>query len=182
MAENKTAYRALAQPESLATLWQEQDRSALFAYIHIPFCEMRCGFCNLFAMARPQPELVDRYVTQILAQMRVLDQVLGERRFARFAIGGGTPTYLAPAQLQALLDGARDILGIDLHATPAGIEASPETVTPERLAVCRALGIDRVSLGVQSFAAGECARWRGPSKTPSCSGPSARSARRVSRP
>jgi len=152
---HKTAYRPLAQPASLAALWREQDRSALFAYIHIPFCEMRCGFCNLFAMARPQPELVDRYVAQILVQMRALDRVLGERRFARFALGGGTPTYLSAAQLQTLLDGARDILGIDLQATPSGIEASPETVTPERLAVCRGMGIDRVSLGVQSFAAGE---------------------------
>ncbi len=152
---HKTAYRALVRPEPLAQLWEEQDRSALFAYIHIPFCEMRCGFCNLFAMARPQPELVDRYVAQIIGQMRVLDRVLGKRAFARFAIGGGTPTYLAPAQLQTLLDGARDILGIDLHATPASIEASPETVTPEKLAVCRSMGIDRVSLGVQSFAAGE---------------------------
>ncbi|KQV82424.1 coproporphyrinogen III oxidase [Massilia sp. Root351] len=152
---HKAAYRALPQPESLERLWAEQDRSALFAYIHVPFCEMRCGFCNLFAMARPQPEMVDRYVAQVLRQMRVLDRVLGERRFARFAIGGGTPTYLSAAQLQTLLDGARDILGIDLHATPAGIEASPETVTPARLAVCRSMGVDRVSLGIQSFAAGE---------------------------
>ncbi|MEG1116207.1 MAG: STM4012 family radical SAM protein, partial [Janthinobacterium sp.] len=60
-----------------------------------------------------------------------------------------------PAQLDTLLCGARDILGIDLQATPAGIEASPETITAERLAVCRAHGIDRVSLGIQSFAAGE---------------------------
>ncbi|MCD2519179.1 STM4012 family radical SAM protein [Massilia sp. G4R7] len=152
---HKSAYRPLAQPESLARLWAEQDRSALFAYIHIPFCEMRCGFCNLFAMARPSPELVERYVAQVLLQMRALDAVLGERQFARFAMGGGTPTYLSPAQLQALLEGARDILGIDLQATPAGIEASPETATPERLAVCRSMGIDRVSLGIQSFAANE---------------------------
>ena len=152
---HKTAYRPLAQPASLAALWEQEDRTALFAYIHVPFCAMRCGFCNLFAMANPRPEMVDRYVAQVLAQMRVLDGVLGARRFARFAIGGGTPTYLAPGQLQALLEGARDILGIDLHATPAGIEASPETVTPERLDVCRRLGIDRVSLGIQSFSAGE---------------------------
>lgn len=152
---HKAAYRRLPQAESLEQLWSEQDRSALFAYIHIPFCEMRCGFCNLFAMARPQPEMVDNYVAQVVNQMRVLDRVLGARQFARFAIGGGTPTYLTPLQLQTLLDGARDILGIDLHTTPAGIEASPETVTPERLAVCRSMGIDRVSLGIQSFAADE---------------------------
>lgn len=152
---HKAAYRRLAQPESLERLWGEQDRSALFAYIHIPFCEMRCGFCNLFAMARPQPDMVDNYVAQVIKQMRVLDRVLGERQFARFAIGGGTPTYLTPVQLQTLLNGARDILGIDLQTTPAGIEASPETVSPERLAVCRSMGIDRISLGIQSFAADE---------------------------
>ena len=152
---HKAAYRALARPESLEQLWAEQDRSALFGYIHIPFCEMRCGFCNLFAMARPSADMVERYVQQVLVQMRAMDGVLGERRFARFALGGGTPTYLSPAQLETLLCGARDILGIDLHATPAGIEASPETINAERLAVCRAHGIDRVSLGIQSFAAGE---------------------------
>ncbi|NVE01778.1 STM4012 family radical SAM protein [Massilia sp. BJB1822] len=152
---HKAAYRALPQAAPLAPLWAQQDRSALFAYIHIPFCEMRCGFCNLFAMARPDAALVERYVQQVLVQMRVMDSVLGERRFARFALGGGTPTYLSAAQLDALLCGARDRLGIDLHATPAGIEASPETITAERLAVCRAHGIDRISVGVQSFAAGE---------------------------
>ncbi|WP_219933088.1 STM4012 family radical SAM protein [Massilia glaciei] len=152
---HKAAYRPLAQPEGLAQLWAEQDRSALFAYIHIPFCAMRCGFCNLFAMAKPKPDMVDRYVEQVIRQMRVLDGVLGERQFARFAIGGGTPTYLSPGQLERLLNAAQDILHIDLHATPAGIEASPETVTPEKLAVCRAAGIDRVSLGIQSFAANE---------------------------
>lgn len=152
---HKAAYRSLAQATPLAPLWAQQDRSALFAYIHIPFCEMRCGFCNLFAMARPSAEMVERYVQQVLLQMSALNGALGERRFARFALGGGTPTYLSATQLDTLLCGARDILGIDLQQTPAGIEASPETITAERLAVCRTHGIDRVSLGIQSFAAGE---------------------------
>lgn len=152
---HKAAYRALAQPQALEALWAEQDRGALFAYVHIPFCEMRCGFCNLFAMARPEAQLVTRYVEQVVRQMRVLDQALGARRFARFALGGGTPTFLSAAQLEQLLRAAQDILGIDLRLTPAGIEASPETIDAERLAVCRAMGIDRVSLGVQSFAADE---------------------------
>jgi len=152
---HKAAYRTLPEATPLAPLWAQQDRSALFAYIHIPFCAMRCGFCNLFAMARPSADMVDRYVQQVLVQMRALDGALGERRFARFALGGGTPTYLSAAQLDTLLCGARDILGIDLQATPAGIEASPETVTAANLAVCRAHGIDRVSLGIQSFAGAE---------------------------
>lgn len=152
---HKAAYRQLPKPQDLAELWAKQDRSALFAYLHIPFCALRCGFCNLFAMARPSPELVQAYVAQVLQQMRVLDSVLGKRQFARFALGGGTPTYLSAAQLASLLQGAQDILGIDLQHTPAGIEASPETVDQEKMAVCRQAGVDRVSLGVQSFAADE---------------------------
>lgn len=152
---HKSAYRTLEQPMPLQPLWAREDRSALFGYIHVPFCEMRCGFCNLFAMANPGDELVERYVSQVVRQMRVLNEVLGERRFARFALGGGTPTFLQPRQLETLLRAAEDILGIPLQDTPSGIEASPETATADKLAVCRAMGIDRVSLGIQSFSAPE---------------------------
>ncbi|KQV59461.1 coproporphyrinogen III oxidase [Duganella sp. Root336D2] len=152
---HKSAYRTLEQPMPLQPLWAGEDRSALFGYIHVPFCEMRCGFCNLFAMANPGDELVERYVSQVVRQMRVLNDVLGERRFARFALGGGTPTFLQPRQLETLLRAAEDVLGISLQDTPSGIEASPETATAGKLAVCRAMGIDRVSLGIQSFSAPE---------------------------
>ncbi|GAA5166494.1 STM4012 family radical SAM protein [Viridibacterium curvum] len=152
---HKSAYRKLPAPQSLAALWGGEDRSALFGYIHVPFCSMRCGFCNLFAMARPEPALVDRYVAQVVRQMRVMDEQLGKRRFARFAIGGGTPTYLSAAQLGQLFDGIQGILGVDLHNVPSGIEASPETVSAEKLAVCRDAGVSRVSLGIQSFSSAE---------------------------
>lgn len=148
---HKSAYRGFAQPHALDELWSTQDRSALFAYVHLPFCTMRCGFCNLFAMALPDDGLVDRYVDAVLRQMQALDRVLGSRRFARLAFGGGTPSYLSAAQLERLFDGAASILGIELSATPSGIEVSPETVTPERLAVCRSAGVRRISMGVQSF-------------------------------
>lgn len=149
---HKSAYRPLAQPQPLDALWSREDRSALFGYIHVPFCTMRCGFCNLFAMARPDDALVDAYVAALLRQMQALHEALGERRFARFALGGGTPSYLSAPQLERLLEAAARVLGIDLQAVPSGIEVSPETASAERLAVCRAHGVQRVSLGVQSFA------------------------------
>ena len=152
---HKSAYRPLPTPRSLADLWATQPRSALFAYVHVPFCTMRCGFCNLFAMARPDGPLVEAYVDAVVRQMQVLDQALGERRFARLALGGGTPSYLSAAQLERLYVAAERVLGIDLQATPSGIEVSPETVTLERLAVCRAMGVNRISMGVQSFSAQE---------------------------
>ncbi|WKB51842.1 STM4012 family radical SAM protein [Eleftheria terrae] len=163
---HKQAYRRLDTPRPLAPLWAAEDRRALFAYLHIPFCTMRCGFCNLFAMARPDEDLVQRYVDALVRQMRVMDGVLGGRRFARLALGGGTPTYLSPAQLETLFTAAERHLGIALQATPSGIEASPETVTDERLAVCKAMGVDRVSLGIQSFAADEMRALARPQQNP----------------
>ena len=152
---HKSAYRPLAAPRALDALWATEDRSALFAYVHVPFCTMRCGFCNLFAMAQPDDALVDAYVDALLRQMQATDRVLGQRRFARLALGGGTPSFLAAAQLERLYAGAQRWLGIDLAATPSGIEVSPETVTRERLEVCRAMGVQRVSMGIQSFADAE---------------------------
>jgi oxygen-independent coproporphyrinogen III oxidase len=152
---HKSAYRALVTPRALDALWATQDRSALFAYVHVPFCTMRCGFCNLFAMAQPDDALVHAYVDAVLRQMQVMHRVLGERRFVRLALGGGTPSFLAAAQLERLYGGAQRWLGIDLAATPSGIEVSPETVTRERMQVCRAMGVRRVSMGIQSFADAE---------------------------
>jgi oxygen-independent coproporphyrinogen-3 oxidase len=148
---HKTAYRDLPIPVDLRDLWAGENRNSLFGYVHIPFCTYRCGFCNLFALGQPAPELVDQYIEQLLRQIALVSGVLGQHRFARFAIGGGTPSYLSAAQLAQLLDTVTRRFTIDLHSVPAGIEVSPETATPDRLRVCREAGIDRVSMGVQSF-------------------------------
>lgn len=148
---HKSAYRALTPAPALDSVWAGEHRSALFAYLHIPFCTMRCGFCNLFAMAQPGEALVDAYVAALVAQMRVMNEVLGARQFARLALGGGTPSYLSARQLATLYEAAQRHLGVPLGDIPSGIEVSPETVTPERLAVCRQAGVSRVSMGIQSF-------------------------------
>src|SRR5262249_54338995 len=59
---HKTAYRALEPPRRLGDVWRDEDKRALFLYIHVPFCEMRCGFCNLFTTPKPSSHTVDRYV------------------------------------------------------------------------------------------------------------------------
>jgi oxygen-independent coproporphyrinogen-3 oxidase len=152
---HKSAYRALPAPVDLGSLWAGEDRSALFAYIHIPFCSYRCGFCNLFAIGRPDPEVVERYVGQLVSQISSVGALLGRHRFARLALGGGTPGYLSPAQLSRVLETVTRSFTIDLQRVPACIEVSPETVTEERLTLCRQAGIDRVSMGVQSFSDAE---------------------------
>ena len=62
---HKTAYRPLRPRPALADVWAGEPRDALFAYLHVPFCEMRCGFCNLFTRSNPPAEQVAGYLTQL---------------------------------------------------------------------------------------------------------------------
>ncbi len=94
---------------------------------------------------------------------RVLDD-LGEASFARLAIGGGTPTYLDLAGLEAVLDVAGRMLGADLGRIPGSVEVSPGTVDAEKLALLRDRGVDRVSIGVESFDEAEAAAVYRPQK------------------
>ncbi|HMA37223.1 MAG TPA: STM4012 family radical SAM protein [Chloroflexia bacterium] len=152
---HKTAYRPLAAPVPLGDLWAAEDRGALFLYIHVPFCEMRCGFCNLFTLANPHEDLATTYLATLTRQAQRVQAAIGPAQFARLAIGGGTPTYLTVPELHRLFDLVADCYGVDLAATPISVETSPGTATPDRLAALRERGVDRISIGVQSFVAAE---------------------------
>lgn len=149
---HKTAYRPLRPARPLRDLWREEDRQHLFLYVHVPFCEMRCGFCNLFTTAQPADGIVQRWLEAMHRDARILRDALGnDAAFARGAIGGGTPTFLEPGELAALLGGLRDLFGAGLAQTPFSVELSPGTVTAEKLALLREFGMRRASLGVQSW-------------------------------
>ncbi|HEY3227580.1 MAG TPA: STM4012 family radical SAM protein [Roseiflexaceae bacterium] len=154
---HKTAYRQLRGPVPLRELWAAERRDALFLYLHIPFCEMRCGFCNLFTTANPKGNLPAAYLATLRREAQRTAEAIGPARFARLAIGGGTPTYLSAGQLHALFDIAETSLGADPHAIPVSVETSPQTATPDRLRALYKRGADRISIGVQSFVAAETA-------------------------
>lgn len=152
---HKTSYRPLEQPQDMAQTWRDEDRQNLFLYLHIPFCEMRCGFCNLFTSAKPRGgcsgDIVTSYVDALERQAACFHEAVPDARFSRLALGGGTPTYLSPEQLDRLFAIAKKRFQIKLEATPCSVETSPETATAERLAVLRENHVDRISIGVQSF-------------------------------
>src|SRR3712207_5183816 len=84
---HKTAYRPLCRPVPLRELWGQEDRRALFLYLHVPFCEMRCGFCNLFTQARPKEELPARYLDALERQLARVAAALAPCAVARLEIG-----------------------------------------------------------------------------------------------
>jgi oxygen-independent coproporphyrinogen-3 oxidase len=146
---HKTAYRPLDPRPALHDVWAGEERDALFLYMHIPFCEMRCGFCNLFTRTGAPEELTGAYLDALERQAAAVQDALGDATFATAAFGGGTPTYLNAPELERLCDIAARFG--DLGSIPLGVETSPATATADRLAVLAERGTTRVSIGVQSF-------------------------------
>ncbi|MEU9300799.1 STM4012 family radical SAM protein [Streptomyces sp. NPDC048269] len=155
---HKTAYRALTGRPALRELWLEQPKHALSLYLHVPFCEVRCGFCNLFTRIGAPDGLTTAYLDALERQATAVREALGPDepvRYAAAAFGGGTPTFLTASELERLCDIAEKSAGADLRAVPLSVEASPSTATADRLAVLADRGTTRLSLGVQSFVAEE---------------------------
>jgi oxygen-independent coproporphyrinogen-3 oxidase len=148
---HKTAYRTLAQPRPLAEVWAEEDRQRLFLYVHVPFCAVRCGFCNLFTQKHPPAELPRRWLDTLATQIEVVAEAIPDARFARWAIGGGTPTLLEAEQLERVFIELERRFAVDFAGAPGSVETSPETCTDERLAVLEARKTARISIGIQSF-------------------------------
>lgn len=148
---HKTSYRHFDTPHRLEDLWRDEDRSSLFLYLHVPFCEMRCGFCNLFTRAHTEGDLTARYVAAVERQARAVHAAIGEATVSRIAFGGGTPTFLTPDQLAYLFDLVESLFGARTQDLPTSLEVSPETATQEHLQNAVARGVDRISVGIQSF-------------------------------
>lgn len=150
---HKTAYRRFDPPLPLDEVWHNEDRSALYLYAHVPFCGMRCGFCNLFTTTGGTTDAEARYLDALERQADAVAVFVGDGNYVRTAIGGGTPTMLSVAGIERLfgiLSRFRRPSG-----SPVSVEMSPETVTSEKMRLLRECGTTRASLGVQSFVEAE---------------------------
>ncbi|MGB7342843.1 MAG: radical SAM family heme chaperone HemW [Pirellulaceae bacterium] len=115
------------------------------AYLHVPFCRHRCGYCN-FSVVAGRDDLIDRYLAAIDRELAALDRPMIETLF----IGGGTPTHLPVKKLERFLRIVSDRFEIAPHVEWS-TEANPEDITAEKLGLLSAHGVNRISLGVQSF-------------------------------
>lgn len=145
---HKTAYRPLT-PRSLQAVWEHEDKNRLFLYVHLPFCEMRCGFCNLFTSVNAGSQRIQRTLDGLARQSAAVAQALRPGRVVQAALGGGTPTMLSETQLSTLFD--RLDRDWPWHGVPLSVEASPGTITPAKLQLLKQRGVTRLSLGIQSF-------------------------------
>jgi oxygen-independent coproporphyrinogen-3 oxidase len=116
------------------------------AYIHVPFCAHHCGYCD-FAVATGQDDRIDAYLDALAAELARLGE---PQPVESIFLGGGTPTHLSPKQLQRLLSDVHRWLRL----SPGGefsVEANPGTLEHDKVAALADGGVNRVSLGVQSF-------------------------------
>src|SRR3954451_9672928 len=128
---------------------------ALGVYISVPFCRTKCSFCNfasdVFSRAKMQGYL-DRVIADIAAAQAVAEEFEAElpREADSIYLGGGTPSTLAPEQLVELFEAVRRNFVV-LPEAEITVECAPGTLTPEMIATLLRCGVNRVSLGVQSF-------------------------------
>lgn len=121
-------------------------------YLHVPFCARRCSYCD-FAIAVRREVPCNAYAEAVLAEWR---EHLNSGRWDRTGglatvyLGGGTPSLLAPPAIGRILDHLARDRGI-VPGAEVTLEANPEDVTPERAGAWRAAGVNRISLGAQSF-------------------------------
>jgi oxygen-independent coproporphyrinogen III oxidase len=119
-------------------------------YLHIPFCLRKCLYCDFNSGALSGEDL-EGYVTLLLREMELREAALPEPATApSLYLGGGTPSLLAPELVGRLVDAAAARFGLEQGAEVT-LEGNPGTLTQERLAGYRAAGVNRISLGIQSF-------------------------------
>jgi len=111
-------------------------------YVHLPFCASRCGYCDFVTAVGRRGDHAG-YVRSLLRELE-LEQELLAPDLETVYLGGGTPTFTETTALEALFEGVP-------RADELTVEANPETVTPALAALLRQAGVDRVSLGAQSF-------------------------------
>ena len=128
-------------------------------YLHVPFCHHRCGYCDFATEAvggladDDREALMRRYVAALERDLAAQAATVGERAVTSVFVGGGTPTLLPPdllARVVTLVGRELDVAA-DVEVT---VECNPETADAERFAVLADAGVDRVSMGAQSFDAG----------------------------
>lgn len=123
----------------------------LSLYLHLPFCEERCSFCGCMVIITKKREVAARYLEYLHRELAMLaDALNGRRTLVQYHWGGGTPTYLSPAQMAALHEVVTRHFDIQPGAEVA-IEVDPRVTSFEQLELLRQMGFNRLSMGVQDF-------------------------------
>ncbi|MXY59797.1 MAG: radical SAM family heme chaperone HemW, partial [Chloroflexi bacterium] len=121
----------------------------LALYVHIPFCESKCPYCDFNTYAGIEP-LMPSYVSALAREIEQWGAWLDRPTLASVFFGGGTPSYLPPRDLRRLMETIRTAFDLP-DSAEATLEANPGDCSADRLLAMRRAGFNRISIGVQSF-------------------------------
>ncbi|HEX4047531.1 MAG TPA: radical SAM protein, partial [Elusimicrobiota bacterium] len=119
-------------------------------YVHVPFCRTKCTFCRFFVLEDSGEAGRDAYIRALDREAGLWAPVVKGARFTTLYIGGGTPSLLSAAQLDALFASLRGRFRLS-NLAQVSFEANPEFLDERKLGVLRRAGVDRLTLGVQSL-------------------------------
>ncbi len=148
---HKTAYGPLK-----GILWEEYAKKLVGGenslYFHIPFCESKCGYCNLFSVVGQQESRMETYLDTMERHAEQMSETLcAGTTFQDMTMGGGTPLLLSESQLARVFEIAKKQFDFGGEGHPIIVETSPRQTTKEKLAILKENQVTRVSMGVQSF-------------------------------
>ena len=117
-------------------------------YFHIPFCKRICGYCDFYRSAKLQaiPQVLETMHTELEHEKNFLH----EREIRTIYFGGGTPSLVAPSEIEGLIDHARRLFDCS-KVEEVTIEVNPDDITPEYISELRKTSVNRISMGVQSL-------------------------------
>lgn len=135
-----------------ATLSEEwKDVDELGVYVHVPFCERRCNYCEYAVLSGDDADRKEEYVNLLQKEIAMYHEILGQRTAVGFDIGGGTPTALSATQLESIVKSVLSIFSTSRQFSMS-IETTPRLAQDmQKLKSLRDLGIERISMGVQTM-------------------------------
>jgi oxygen-independent coproporphyrinogen-3 oxidase len=148
---HKTAYRPLkgVYLKDYASVLASKGHGL---YLHIPFCQSKCGYCNLFSVTGLGQEAAGRYLTAVERQSSQYQEILTSvgTEFSELVIGGGTPLYLTTQQLERMFHIVTCYFRFSEDRSLV-VETAPNQTTREKLELLKQAGVSRISMGIQSF-------------------------------
>jgi len=117
-------------------------------YVHIPFCARRCIYCGFFSTVRENEAA--RYVNALCAELRQRKDYLKDYPVTTVYFGGGTPSRLSPEQIGQVIDCISSAYGLE-NLEEFTVECNPDDITPAYISALRRIGVNRISMGVQTF-------------------------------
>ena len=135
--------------EKLLKSYAKNKKEGISIYIHLPFCESLCTYCGCNTRITKNHSVEDPYIDALIKEWKMYGAILGERpKIKEIHLGGGTPTFFSPKNLERLIS---SVQGITLTDAECSFEGHPDSTSAAHLKTLYQLGFKRLSLGIQDF-------------------------------